>query len=79
MTYQETDEDERRRQLEEKEKSISVGGLIEVLSKYPPEMKVMFTWESTIRRMAEENMYMSFLDCLFLDADENFYKDRYEK
>jgi hypothetical protein len=58
--------------------SITVKDLIELLEKYPKEMKCVFTWESIFRTFKEENLYPGNEQVLLFDADENFYKDRYE-
>lgn len=59
--------------------TITVGELIEELSKYPLDMKVMSTWESTKNSLRKEDIYYSFLDCVFIDADSGYYKRDYEK
>lgn len=59
--------------------TITVGELIEELSKYPLDMKVMSTWESTKNVLRAEDIYYSFLDCVFIDADSGYYKRDYEK
>ncbi len=70
--------------LEEKEKylledTLTVGGLIDVLSKYPVEMKIMITWESTVNRFEKKNIYLAVTGTLYFDADGNFYKDAFSK
>jgi hypothetical protein len=58
--------------------SIIVEELIEVLKKYPKEMKCIFTWESTLVQFSGENIYPGNEQILLFDADQNSYKDRYE-
>lgn len=70
--------------LFEKEKwlldeTLNVGSLIELLKKYPKDMKVMTTWESTVHSLKKENIYESITGSLYLDADENFYKEQFSK
>ncbi len=58
--------------------SLTVGGLIELLSKYPEYLKIMFTWESTINSIVKSNVYFSKLGSfIYLDADGNSYKHEF--
>lgn len=59
--------------------SWTIERFIEELKKYPQTAMVNITWEGTTSPICEENMYMSKRGWLMLDADENFYKDRYQK
>ncbi len=59
--------------------TISVGRLIDILQKYPKEMLVITTWESTLHTLEEENLYESKEGHLYIDADDNFYKKEYAK
>lgn len=70
--------------LKEKEQwlekeTMSVKDFIDLLKKYPPEMKVMSTWESTVHSVKKENIYISHTNRLFIDSDENFYKKEFAK
>ena len=62
-----------------KKDSITVGELIEILKSYPKKMKVMTTWESTLHSLQKKNVYVSVTGSLYLDADENFYKEEFAK
>lgn len=59
--------------------TLTVQGLIEVLKKYPKDMKIMTTWQFTVHSLEKENIYESVTGRLYLDAGENFYKDRFSK
>lgn len=61
------------------EDCLSVNDLINILKKFPPQMKVMITWESTIHSLEEENIYVSWRDTLLIDGDCNTYKDDFQK
>lgn len=61
------------------EETLTVEGLIEILQKYPKNMKIMTTWESTVHILKKENIYESITGSLYLDADENFYKEGFSK
>jgi hypothetical protein len=61
------------------EGTLDVQGLMELLSKYPPNMKVLFTWESILVELRKENVYLSKKGILYLDADYNSYKRQYAK
>lgn len=62
-----------------KTETLKVGQLIQFLSKYPKEMKVLFTWEGSVQSVDKKNIYQDVLGCLLLDADENFYKGDFAK
>lgn len=74
MRYDSDEEFNKKLILEE---TLTVGELIAELQKYPSDMKVCTTWESTKHSLIHSNIYYSYWDCLFIDADENFYRDRY--
>lgn len=59
--------------------TLNVKQLIEILSRYPQDMKVITTWESTIHSILQENIYESKEGHLYLDADDNSCKDDYSK
>lgn len=60
--------------------SINVEDLIKILQNYPPDMKIMTTWESTFHSLQKKNIYESKTGSfLYLDADENFYKKELSK
>jgi hypothetical protein len=59
--------------------TLTVKQLIEILKKYPCDMKVMTTWESTVHELKEENIYETCTGKLYLDAYENFYKKEFQK
>lgn len=62
------------------QETFSVAELIDLLSKYPKEMKIVITWESTIQGILKRNIYTSKEEnFLFLDADGCFYKQSYAK
>lgn len=58
---------------------LCVKELIEFLKKYPKNMKILTTWESTLNILKKENIYESFTGTLYLDADYNFYKKEFAK
>ena len=58
--------------------SLTIEELIEILSKFPKDLKVCTTWESTKHALRPENIYLSRFGVLFIDADDNFYKKDYE-
>lgn len=59
--------------------TLTVGELINIPSKYPKEMKVMITWESTINELKEEWVYEAVTGSLYLDGDTGFYKNQFKK
>lgn len=59
--------------------TITVQELIDAISKFPPKTKVCTTWESTIHTLLTENIYMSKWGVLFIDADDNFYKNEFRQ
>ena len=69
--------------LDEKEfwfkDTLKVEQLINILKKYPKDMKVMITWESTVNEIKAHNIYESHTGSLYLDADGNSYKNDYAK
>lgn len=69
--------------LFEKEKclhdTLTVEKLIKILQKYPKNMKVLITWESTVNELRERFIYESITGTLYLDADYNFYKKDFAK
>jgi ribosomal protein L21E len=69
--------------LKEKEEwlkyTLTVGELIYILNKYPQDMKVMITWESTVHDLKPSNIYEAHTGTLYLDADGDFYKKDYAK
>lgn len=68
--------------LEEKErflKTISVKELIEKLSKYPENLKVFVTWESTVNALENEFIYEATTGSIYIDGDYGFYKKDFEK
>ena len=50
--------------------------LIEALNKYPQNLEVLITWESTFSDLDNEKIYQAKDGTVILDADENFYKER---
>ena len=58
---------------------MNVGELIEILSLYPQDMKVLITWESTTQALQKQNIYISKEEHLVLDADGNSYKEEFAK
>ncbi len=60
-------------------KTMSISELIDILKTYPKEMKVMFTWESTLKDLRKENIYEAKNGALYLDADNNSYKREFAK
>jgi hypothetical protein len=70
--------------LEEKEKfmrdrTLTVEKLINILNKYPKQMPVMCTWESTVNELREEYIYEAMTGTLYIDGDYGFYKKDFEK
>ncbi len=68
--------------LEEKEKyknSMDVSSLINLLKKYPSNMKVFVTWESTINELKPEFIYEAETGSLYIDGEYAFYKDDFAK
>jgi len=61
------------------EETINVKDLIEILKKYPQDMKVITTWEGIFHALKEENIYESKDGYLFFDCDDNFYKKDFMK
>jgi len=61
------------------EETINVKDLIEILKKYPQDMKVITTWEDSHHVLKEENIYESKDGYLFFDCDDNFYKKDFMK
>jgi len=61
------------------EKTLNVGSLISILKKYPPEMKVLITWESTVNELYPEFIYEAYTGALYLDGDYGFYKEDFKK
>lgn len=59
--------------------TMNVRELIEMLSLYPKDMKVIITWESTLKSIQKENIYVSKEGHLYLDSDGNFYKEDFAK
>jgi hypothetical protein len=59
--------------------TLTVGRLIDILSKYPKQMKVMITWESTVNELKEEWIYEAKTGSLYLDGDAGFYKDEFKR
>jgi hypothetical protein len=57
------------------DETLTVAELIDILKKYPEKTKVIATWESTIKPLKMENIYVSHTNTLYLDADYNFYKN----
>ena len=47
----------------------TVSELIEILSKHPGDMKVVTTWEDTVRPIGEKDVYMSIHGFLYIDAE----------
>ena len=41
------------------------------------DVEVEITWESITRTIDNSSIYMSKFDCLFIDADDNFYKNEF--
>ncbi len=56
---------------------MTVKELIDVLKKYPMDMKVLFTWESTYVPVLKSYIYKSKQGHLYLDADYGSYKSIY--
>lgn len=67
---------EREKHLED---TLTVKELIDVLKKYPQNMKVMITWESTVNELRKKFVYESITGTLYLDGDYNFYKEDFAK
>lgn len=61
------------------EESLTIQEMLDILQKYPKNMKIMTTWESTIHSLKKQNIYESITGTLYLDADENFYKEGFSK
>lgn len=59
--------------------TLTVGELIDILNKYPKEMKVMITWESTVNELREEFIYEAKSGTLYLDGESGFYKEEFQK
>jgi hypothetical protein len=58
--------------------TMTVGELIRILQKFPEDIQIACTWESTIRSIDAENIYESKFGCILIDSDFNYYKDSYE-
>lgn len=68
--------------LQEKEEyleTLTVNELVKALERFPGDMKVFTTWESTVHSLLEHNVYEALTGSLYLDADENFYKKDFKK
>jgi len=68
--------------LFEKEKffnTLTVKELIEILKKYPDDMKVLITWESTVNELKKDFIYEAYTGSLYLDGDYGFYKEEFKK
>lgn len=63
----------------ESQHTMTVGELMDVLSVYPKDMKVLTTWESTIHTIRRQYIYESHTGNLYIDADEAFYRKDFEK
>ncbi len=61
------------------EETLNVKNLIEILKKYPQDMKIITTWEGIHNVLKEENIYESKEGYLFFDCDDNFYKEYFIK
>ncbi len=59
--------------------TLTVGQMINLLNKYPKNMKVLCTWESTLNAIKKENIYISVTDKIYIDADGCFYKKEFAK
>lgn len=56
-------------------RSFNIQELTDFLSKYPKDMKIIITWESTYHEIEKKNIYLSKdKEFLYFDADDNFYK-----
>lgn len=58
--------------------------LIALLDRYPPQSDVVLTWESTVRTLTEEQVYISHKEyggaprgATILDADDCMYKQAF--
>ena len=58
---------------------MTVATLIDLLKKYPSDMKVFTTWESTVNEITKKDVYESKEGHLYIDGDACFYKDRFAK
>lgn len=52
--------------------------LIAELQKYPADVQVKITWETTVHAIKPENLYLSKDGVLLIDADDNNYKKDFE-
>lgn len=59
--------------------TLTVQELIDILQQYPKDMKVLSTWESTVNSLTKDNIYESLTGSLYLDADNNSYKENFCK
>lgn len=60
------------------DRTITVRELIIYLNMFHPDVKVYSTWEGTIKEIIENNIYLSKTGSLYIDADDNFYKEEFE-
>ncbi len=56
------------------DQSMTVGELVDLLSKYPEDMIVLTTWESTVNSLLKREIYVSHDGYLYIDADSGSYK-----
>ena len=60
--------------------SFTIKELMEVLAKYPQDMKIITTWESTIKSIKKRDIYLSKDGkFVYLDADYCSYKEAFAK
>jgi len=60
------------------DRTFTVKELIIYLTMFHPDVKVYCTWEGIIREIIENNIYISKTGSLYIDADDNFYKDDFK-
>jgi hypothetical protein len=58
--------------------TITVGELIEALERFDRKAKVLATWEGIFKSLLKESIYTGNSDLVLIDADDNFYKKRFE-
>lgn len=58
---------------------MTVDDLIVQLQMYPSEAEIKVVWDSIVREIDHDNIYMSDAGLLVIDADNNLYKDEYVK
>lgn len=69
---------DKKRQKQILNESLTIQELIDILSKYPKDMKIVTTWESTVNPILRRDIYLSKNGkFVYLDADYCSYKQEF--